>query len=470
MNGMSGVGLACLLAVQTAAVGATMKIDPDRMAQVDGKRTFILGLYENPSDDAQLKAVAEAGFNLVHAAPDAAALDRLHALGLGAWINTGGAIDLSVNREVNEAALRDMAAAFAGHPALLVWEVPDEALWNCWYSVIDWRGNHEPAAQSKAIEALEDKALAGQLQDMRAEAGRLNRRGAFRASEDIIDEIWRKLGQEAAIRDLHLDESAARAAKMCGGMMEGYALLRQLDGAHPVWMNHAPRNQIDQLAAFNRAADIVGCDIYPVPAYRCGHSDLRERSLAAVGAYTERMQEAAPGKPVWMVLQAFGWADLQSDPSEEETEEQRRPTFDESRFMAYDAIVRGARGILYWGSAYIEKDSPLWSDLLKLVAELAQLQPVLSAPDLPLPGGITLEDRWGSRDRTVQVLAKEVDGKAWFFVVNESTEPQKYTIHGLEGLNGLTFADPADEREVTVADGLLTLDIQSQGVQVLTPQ
>src|SRR5690606_26326563 len=128
------------------------------------------------------------------------------------------------------------------------------------------------------------------------------------------------------------------------GMREGYSLLRTLDPKHPVWMNHAPRNQIAQLMAFNDAADIVGCDIYPVPfSADNGHSDIGLRTIASVGAYTDRMQESAPGKPVWMVLQGFGWSDIQP----ERKEFMRRPEGHETRFMAYDAIVHGARGILY---------------------------------------------------------------------------------------------------------------------------
>ena len=147
---------------------------------------------------------------------------------------------------------------------------------------------------------------------------------------------------------------------MCAGMIEGYKRLRQLDPAHPVWMNHAPRNQVAQLAAFNQGADIVGCDIYPVPfTTKVGHSDLAERTAAAVGAYTERMQQSAPGKPVWMVLQGCGWGDIQPQRTDEERKELRRPNWKETRFMAYDAIVRGARGILYWGTHAIEKDSKL---------------------------------------------------------------------------------------------------------------
>jgi len=46
------------------------------------------------------------------------------------------------------------------------------------------------------------------------------------------------------------------------------------------------------------------------------------------------MQAAGPGKPVWMVLQAFGWADLDPEAGDQEREDKRRPRFDEPRMTA----------------------------------------------------------------------------------------------------------------------------------------
>ena len=461
--------LAAMLAAFSASA-ATVSIAADRMAEVDGKRMFILGLYENPADDAVLDEVAAAGFNLVRAAGKTEALDRLHRRGLGAWINTGSAIDLSVNVANKEQSLREMVDDYAQHPALYVWEVPDEALWNCWYSAVNWRRGIEPSAQRKLVDALTDKALAAALRKQRDQANELYHRGDFAAGEELADDIWRKLGKESSIRNISIANSRERADKMCGGMKLGYDLLRKIDPAHPVWMNHAPRNQIAQLAAFNEGADIVGCDIYPVPVYKTGHSDLYDRSLSAAGSYTRRMQEAAPGKPVWMVLQGFGWADLDKDATEEKIEENPRPTLKQSRFMAYNTIVRGARGILYWGTAYIEKDSELWKNLMILVRELAGRQPLLSAPDSPIVKEVTLAQTWGSVDRGVEVLAKDVDGKTWFIVANEYPGVLTYTLHGLEALNGTTYADAEADREATVQDGTLSLTIRGQGIQILAPQ
>ena len=288
---------------------ATATIENDGMLNVNGKRLFVLGLYEHPKDDAKLEEVAAAGFNLVHAS-DAASLDRLWEQELYGWVNTGYAIDFSETPEKKKEALGSMLQDLAGHPGLLVWEVPDEALWNAWYRATQWRRGAEPRQQRELINALTDDALKKKLNAMRSEAEAAYATGQPEVGEKLADDIWRELGKEPPQPDLNLSNAPERAEKLGNGMVEGYQFLKTSDPDHPIWMNHAPRNSIAQLAFFNRGADIVGCDIYPVPLGGTGHSDLGDRTLASVGAYTRRMQDAAPGKPVWMVLQGFGWADL----------------------------------------------------------------------------------------------------------------------------------------------------------------
>ncbi len=154
-----------VLAVAALAVSAPLRvadveIAEDRMLVVDGERVFVLGLYENPDDDAELARVAESGFNLVRSGASQDALDRLDAHGLWAWLNTGGAVDLSAQ---SGDSLRSLVETCAGHPALAVWEVPDEALWNCWYRATQWRRGAEPRQQRERIAALEDQGLAREL-------------------------------------------------------------------------------------------------------------------------------------------------------------------------------------------------------------------------------------------------------------------------------------------------------------------
>lgn len=454
--------------VALAAAAADVRIAPDGMLRIDGERTFIIGLYENPADDAALSAAVEAGVNLVQSPPNAPALDRLQGVGAHAWINLGQASDLSSDRAAREAQLRQLVETLGGHPALAVWEVPDEALWNVWYAAVTWRLQREPEAQREAIAGLADAHAREELRAVRDAADRLFDEGRHAEGEALADSLWDRLDVSNTSKGPNLSDASEREAVLWGGLLDGYRMLKALDPAHPVWMNHAPRNQIDQLARFGIAADITGCDIYPAPAYARGHSDLADRALTTVGAYTERMQAAAPGKPVWMVLQGFGWADLWPRP--EQTDEQRttgrRPSSDESRFMAYDAIVRGARGILYWGTAYIEKDSELWGDLLTLSAELDAIQHVLAAPDAPVALAVSHAPTWGSVDRGVRVLPKAASDGLWLIVVNEWPDPLQYTLEGLDLFDGAAVHDAADQPAGTVAAGQFSHAISGYGVQV----
>ena len=144
MIGLLGSALlGCSTLMETAAIAS------DRMLTTSDNRVFVLGLYENPADDAVLRQVAEAGFNLVQAKADTAALDRLEENGLYAWINTGPAIDFSDDQAKRKEQLQSMANSYASHPALLVWEVPDEALWNCWYGATRFRTDLEPRDQQE---------------------------------------------------------------------------------------------------------------------------------------------------------------------------------------------------------------------------------------------------------------------------------------------------------------------------------
>lgn len=460
------VALALALAA-TRAFAVECSIDKDRMFKADGKRFFVIGLYEIPKEDAVLQAVKDAGFNLVFAGSETGQLDRFNALGLWGWVNTGGAIDVRKKDAAASQPLDKMIETYAKHPALLLWEVPDEALWNVWYGAQCWRIDAEPVQQAEAIATLADTALADTLRADQAKVKELFRAGAWTEAEALADSIWTRLGKTQPQPGNNLSNAEQRAAAMCAGMRNGYALLKAKDPAHPVWMNHAPRNSITQLAAFNTAADAAGCDIYPVPQspYQ-GHSDLAETSMAAVGAYTDRMQAAAPNKPVLMVLQGFGWPDIQPKMSEERRKEMRRPTLDETRFMAYDSIVHGARGILYWGTAYIEKDSDLWNGILKTARELADLQPVLSAPDSNDPPRMEVAETLGSVDRTVQTLTKTVDGKDWIIAANEWTAALTYSAHGLKAA---AYREWPGGNEIPVERGSIKLRIPSHGVQILEP-
>ena len=454
------------LLIASVSFAAEVTIDPDRMLRINDQRTFVVGLYENPQDDAVLQDAVEAGINLIYAKPNQVSLDRIQDVGAYAWLNTGYSLDLSADTEKRKAALSQLLADYDGHPALAVWEVPDEALWNCWYQPWLWHMERQPGEVRERVEALEDPAQKAQvlklLQEMQTAYGFTD----FEKGDALSQEVWKVLAQESPQPNLKVADSAQRAHTMAQGFMDGRDYLKENGLKHPIWMNHAPRNTIPQLAEFNQAADMVGCDIYPIVKGFNGHSDLVNTRRSSVGDYTLRMQAAAPDKPVWMVLQAFGWADLDKDATEEDIIQKRRPTYNEMRFMTWDAIVNGARGVLYWGSAYIEKDSHTWKELLSVVSELKALNPILAAPDAG-PFTITHAQTWGSIDRTVKVLGKEHDDTLTIIAVNEYQGGLTYTIHGLKKWEGGTLHHTPTDQHDPIKNGTATLRINGYGVQVL---
>lgn len=178
-------------------------------------------------------------------------------------------------------------------------------------------------------------------------------------------------------------------------------VIKEADPNHPLVIIHAPRGTVESLRRYNVTGDIFGMDIYPV-SYPPGiHSLLTNRDLSLVGDHTRIMMEVTADKmPVWMVLQ-ISWSGVLK-----QGKTLRFPTFPEERFMTYEAIINGARGLIYFGGsnlkAMTEADQKLgwnwtfWKRVLRSVIEEigthSPLYPALVAPTSRLPVQVTGAD------------------------------------------------------------------------------
>lgn len=460
-------------AISFSSAGQNMRIDGDGMAVINGKRTFMLGMYEIPGDDV-IDQVSRAGINII-AVPfqdtvsTKNSLDRLASHKLGAWVS--GNFDLSSNPGRVKGQLQQMARSFSSHPALLVWEVPDEALWNVTTKAWDYRVNKELKMLNGLIAEVNDSTQRLHLKERADAVSTCYFSAEYAKGQQIADSLMKVFSKMVAGPEYDLTTTWRMADEVAAGIKSGYDFMKSLDPVHPVFMNHAPRNSVSRLTSYSQAGDIIGCDIYPVPEYKIEHSDLADLSMASVGNYTRRMRQAAAGKPVWMVLQGFGWGDLFTHETPEKRKELRQPTLEETRFMAYDAIANGARGICYWGTYLISKESPFWNELMQVIREIHDLQPVLSSRDAGLKTVVTVDESFNSFDRPVQVLPKQVGRDIHFIVVNENKNrnPVIYNIQGLEKLNGTRYTDRISGKKSTVENGTLRFPITGQAVQVLQP-
>jgi len=106
-----------------------------------------------------------------------------------------------------------------------------------------------------------------------------------------------------------------------------------------LWVTiEAPRGTADDLAPYSTVTDIHGVDIYPVTITR------PQPDLHAVGRWTAALASATPAGPVWTTIQICA-----SGSSDKTTGEFVVPSFQQERYMAYDAIVNGARALTFFG-------------------------------------------------------------------------------------------------------------------------
>lgn len=151
-----------------------------------------------------------------------------------------------------------------------------------------------------------------------------------------------------------IDEPALSRVPVAG-LTAVYKRLRALDPNHPVAIIEAPRvasstpGRTAPLTAaavepYAAACDIHGIDIYPVsvpPGAHAGGPPVNT-DISVVGDVTGILVRASGHRPIWTTLQIAWSGVLPPHPLV-------FPTLQQARFMAYDAIIAGARGLFFFG-------------------------------------------------------------------------------------------------------------------------
>ena len=361
---------------------------------------FPIGFYVLPDNDDALKELAESGVNLVRC-HDRRDLDRCRAAGIFGWV------PLSVQDGPTE-ALRERVQELRDHPALAVWEGPDEVVWN-----------------------------------FTAFSGLAKTAGFTR-------EDWQNQTPKAVAY------ARREAEAILPRMRAAIEIVRQLDThSRPFWINEAGESDALYVRRYIPSIDATGCDFYPIKA--------GTRDLISIGKMTDRWRTVGRGKPVWMVLQAFSWHKVRP----ERYPQAAYPTFAETRFMAWDALMHGARGIFYWGSEFIDKPE-FRPSVLAMTAELAAVEPFLMAPPVEGPRLRLIEaDLAGKTTRGVRLLARRVQDHWLIVLVNEDdARHMGVEISGLDALNGRELHLLYGDETVRVAGGEAMTRMQAYETKV----
>jgi len=256
------------------------------------------------------------------------------------------------------------------------------------------------------------------------------------------------------------------------GLSQGHKFVKELDPNHLLWINHAPRNTEKTLTKFSQYADILACDVYPVISKDIDadktyaimpngkQTDLANQTISCVGEYVDKMKmSAGENRGTWIVLQGFAWD------NEQNPKNPLYPTYEETRFMAYDAIIHGVKGIFYWGTYSMPQPSQHWTDLKKVSRELGDLMPVLASPDVPCNLTLDYEEMGYSIDKGIEYLVKEHDGVKYMISANTTIGPVKVSFSGIP-LSAQSAEVMFENRNIAISNNSFMDTYEPYGVHV----
>ena len=241
------------------------------------------------------------------------------------------------------------------------------------------------------------------------------------------------------------------------GLARTHKTLKQpeFDPNHPLVLIQAPRMRppkkdpkgkvvvrdggvplaVAKLKGYVDAFDITGSDVFPISNPPFNHASSAKTDISVVGEVTKKMVKAAQGKPVWMALQV----------AHSGTPFPRHvpcfPTLQEERFMVYQAIVNGARGLTFFGANMTQVCAPedaaagwnwsFWGQVLRpIVQELASpdLQPALLAPSEKPAVTATTPNK---KVTDVELATRHDSTHLYVIAVRWRAGPPKITFSGL---------------------------------------
>ena len=245
-------------------------------------------------------------------------------------------------------------------------------------------------------------------------------------------------------------------------------IFHEADPNHPIWLVQAPRGTVESMKRYDAGWDVGGIDIYPVSYPPGRHTLLANKELSMVGDYTRMIKAVAGKKPFWMTLQiAFSGTTPPKGII-------RFPTFAEQRFMAYEAIINGSRGLTFFGGGLLptlnERDQALgwnwtyWERVLKpLLAEFRSGSPIeaaLLAPDSGI--GLKVAGEKGPHGEknpsasAMEFLVREVGEEVYVLACQKEGATLQVRFTGLPGSCGsgqVVFEEP---RQVQAKAGSFT--------------
>jgi hypothetical protein len=208
-----------------------------------------------------------------------------------------------------------------------------------------------------------------------------------------------------------------------------YLALKARDPNHPIGITH---DMLSGPPKYTGSCDFTMTDVYPV-------TKDRDWPLDAVGKYTDGPRAVhGTGWPNFTFIQTFGGPDTDGG-------KWAQPLPHEVRFMAFDALIHHANGILYF--SYWPRAPITWASISNLNRDIERLVPWLVAPGEEMPAQ--------SGNPAIEIRARKVD-KGWLILAaNTSPRPITTTLT-VKGIDQRTIRMPFEAREIDINEGQWT--------------
>jgi hypothetical protein len=174
---------------------------------------------------------------------------------------------------------------------------------------------------------------------------------------------------------------------------------------------------------------------------------------------------------VFIVLQAFAWEQLR-DAAERDATKIRYPTYAESRFMAYHAILHGVNGLMYWGLAYVPPEHAFLDELRRVLHELRDHSDMILGRSLLHRPTLRYHERGSTITGGIEVLAKQTRDKVYLIAANTSIDPAAADFSALppELADAKQLNVVGENRTVPIANGAFFDEFKGLDVHVYATQ
>jgi hypothetical protein len=269
------------------------------------------------------------------------------------------------------------------------------------------------------------------------------------------------------------------------GSRKGYQLVKREDPHHPMLVVEWP-GAASRFHLWKGIGDVFATDLYPIPRER-KYGPLPNHDITQMRDYLQALRKAHGDRPLLLVLQAWAWEPLKDG-------EHGYPTPQESRFMAYQAVIHGAKGLHYYGQLHCTrpnsaaglsseaKDASVnkaefercrdlnrrfWDKHRSFFQELAEASRIFVLADAKPAASPVLRAELSSTRPSIEILAKQSDKAVYLLTANADSRKGAATFRLPESMRSLSEMHVLFEnRRIAVKEGTFTDDFDPYAVHV----